>query len=228
MPKQSYYIVALPGDGIGPEVLASALRVLRLAGELFRIDFRVDEIECGGHYYAEHETEWPEGSFEKCEAADAILLGAVGHEVDGKTVFTKPGKPYPEPQLAGFAQVILNRQKLDLYANVRPVKLYPGVRHKIHGELKQVWEAGKVDYVVIRENTEDAYTGETHAIDDGRVTPIRITRRATERVVRYAFNLARRRNKPLKVTCVDKSNIIGAHRIFRAVFREVCACAFLV
>jgi 3-isopropylmalate dehydrogenase len=219
--KESYYIVALPGDGIGPEVLSCALNVLKTAGHMFQIDFQIDEIPCGGHYYAEHEMEWPEGSFEKCEKADAILLGAVGHELDGKTVFTKPGKPYPEPQLAGFAQVILNRQKLNLYANVRPVKLYPGVKHKIHGELKQVWEAGKVDYVVIRENTEDAYTGETNAIDDGKVTPIRITRTATERVVRYAFNLARRRNRQHKVTCVDKSNIIGAHRFFREVFREV-------
>ncbi len=221
MPKQSYNIVALPGDGIGPEVLSCALKVLNTAGELFQINFAVEEIPCGGHYYAEHEIEWPEGSFEKCEAADAVLLGAVGHEVDGKTVFTKPGKPYPEPQLAGFAQVILNRQKLGLYANVRPVKLYPGVKHKIHGELKQVWEAGRVDYVVIRENTEDAYTGETDSIDDGKVTPIRITRRATERVVRYAFHLARRRERQLKVTCVDKSNIIGAHRFFREVFREI-------
>src|SRR5215510_16051046 len=219
--KQSYSIVALPGDGIGPEVLSAALRVLNLAGELFHIDFQIEEIECGGHYYAEHEIEWPEGSFEKCQAADAVILGAVGHEVDGKTVFTKPGLPYPEPQLAGFAQVILNRQKLNLYANVRPVKLYAGVKHKIHGELKQVWEASKVDYVVIRENTEDAYTGETTPIEGGQVTPIRITRRATERVVRYAFNLARRRNKQMKVTCVDKSNIIGAHRFFREVFREV-------
>ncbi len=198
--KQSYSIVALPGDGIGTEVLAEALRVLRTAGQLFQIDFQIEEIPCGGHYYAEHEIEWPEGSFEKCEAADAIILGAVGHEVGGKTVFTKPGKPYPEPQLAGFAQVILNRRKLNLYANVRPVKLYPGVKHKIHGELKQVWEPGKVDYVVIRENTEDAYTGETSEIADGRVTPIRITRAATERVVRYAFNLARRRNKQMKVS----------------------------
>ncbi len=221
MAKESYYIVALPGDGIGPEVLNQALRVLRAAGELFQINFRIEEIPCGGSYYAEHEIEWPEGSFEKCEAADAILLGAVGHEVNGKTVFTKPGKPYPEPQLAGFAQVIGNRQKLDLYANVRPVKLYTGVKHKIHGELKQVWEPGKVDYVVIRENTEDAYTGETHEIAEGRMTPIKITRRATERVVRYAFNLARRRNQQMKVTCVDKSNIVGAHRFFRDVFREV-------
>src|SRR5437867_12218092 len=220
-PKQSYYIVALPGDGIGPEVLTCALKVLNTAGELFQIDFQIEEIPCGGHYYAEHEIEWPEGSFEKCETADAILLGAVGHEVNGKTVFTKPGKPYPEPQLAGFAQVILNRQKLDLYANVRPVKLYPGVKHKIHGELVQVWKPEKTDYVVIRENTEDAYTGETNSIPDGQVTPIRITRHATERVVRYAFNLARRRNQQLKVTCVDKSNIIGAHRFFRDVFREI-------
>jgi 3-isopropylmalate dehydrogenase len=226
MTKQSYYIGALPGDGIGPEVLSCALKVLNTADQLFQIDFRVEEIPCGGHYYVEHETEWPEGSFEKCERADAILLGAVGHEVNGKTVFTKPGKPYPEPQLAGFAQVILNRQKLGLYANVRPVKLYPGVKHKIHGELKQVWDADKVDYIVIRENTEDAYTGETNSIGDGLVTPIRITRQATERVVRYAFNLARRRGKQNKVTCVDKSNIIGAHRFFREVFHEVGAREF--
>lgn len=221
MARQSYQIVALPGDGIGPEVLNGALRVLNAVRELFDVDFEIEEVPCGGHYYAEHEMEWPEGSFEKCEAADAILLGAVGHEVDGRTIFTKPGKPYPEPQLAGFAQVIGNRKKLDLYANVRPVKLYPGVKHKIHGKLVQVWDAEKVDYVVIRENTEDAYTGEMEVIDDGRVTPIRITRRATERVARYAFNLARRRNKLKKVTCVDKSNIIGAHRFFRDVFREI-------
>jgi 3-isopropylmalate dehydrogenase len=221
MAKESYNIVALPGDGIGPEVLECALAVLRITAELFQVDFKIEEIPCGGHYYLEHEIEWPHGSFEKCENADAILLGAVGHEVDGKPVFTRPGKPYPEPQLAGFAQVIGNRKKLGLYANVRPVKLYPGVRHKIHGKLRQVWDAEMVDYVVVRENTEDAYTGEIENIEDGRVTPIRITRKATERVVRYAFNLAKRRDKLRKVTCVDKSNIIGAHRFFRDVFREI-------
>ena len=219
--KDSYSIVALPGDGIGIEVLACALNVLRAAGDLFKVSFNIEEIECGGHYYIEHETEWPEGSFEKCEAADAILLGAVGHEVDGKAVFTKPGKPYPDPQLAGFAQVIGNRKKLDLYANVRPIKLYPGIKHKIHGKLVGVWDPDKVDYVVVRENTEDAYTGEVETIEGGRVTPIRITRAATERVVRYAFNLARRRAKQMKVTCVEKSNIIGAHRYFREIFREI-------
>jgi isocitrate/isopropylmalate dehydrogenase len=226
MAKESYTIIALPGDGIGVEVSNCAIRVLGAVSELIDVHFEVEVIECGGHYYAEHETEWPEGSFEKCRAADAILLGAVGHEIDGKPVFTKPGKPYPEPQLAGFAQVIGNRKGLDLYANVRPVKLYPGVKHKIHGTLKQVWEPEKVDYVVIRENTEDAYTGEIETIADGRITPIRITRRATERVARYAFNLARRRNRQMKVTCVDKSNIIGAHRYFRDVVREIGEAEF--
>src|ERR1044071_6660029 len=226
MQNDPYHIIALPGDGIGPDVLECALKVLYLAAGLFGFELNVEEIPCGGHHYVEHEIEWPEGSFEKCQAADAILLGAVGHEVDGKTMFTKPGKPYPEPQLAGFAQVIGNRKKLDLYANVRPVKLYPGVKHKIHGQLKQVWEPGKVDYVVIRENTEDAYTGETQEVAGGKVTPIRITRHATERVVRYAFNLARRRHKQMKVTCVDKSNIIGAHRFFREVFKEVGTSEF--
>lgn len=221
MVKSAYNIVVLPGDGIGPEVIECAVNVLKTTGRLFNIAFHIESIPCGGHYYLQYEKEWPDGSFEKCQAADAILLGAVGHEVDGRPVFTKPGKPYPEPQLAGFAQVIGNRQKLDLYANVRPIKLYPGVRHKIHGEFMQVWQPGKVDYVVVRENTEDAYTGESQTIADGRITPIRITRRATERVVRFAFHLARRRGKQKKVTCVDKSNIIGAHRYFREIFRRI-------
>jgi len=78
MPKQSYYIVALPGDGIGPEVLSCALKVLDTAGQVFQINFQVEEIPCGGHYYAEHEIEWPDGSFEKCEAADAVFRAPAG------------------------------------------------------------------------------------------------------------------------------------------------------
>ena len=218
---REYKIVVLPGDGVGPEVTTQALKVLCAANELAQIRMNLEEIPCGGHYYAQHETEWPEGSFEKCRDADAILLGAVGHEVDGKTVFTKPGKPYSTPQLAGYAQVIGNRQKLDLYANVRPVRLYPGVKIRISGEFKEIWKPQNVDYVVVRENTEDAYTGETHEIAGGKMTPIKITRAATEKVVRFAFQLARKRKKQGKVTCVDKSNIIGAHKYFREIFTEI-------
>lgn len=211
----------LPGDGVGPEVLTQATKLLRTASKLSHVQFDLEEIPCGGHYYLQHEQEWPDGSFEKCQAADAILLGAVGHEAEGKTVFTKPGKPYPKPQLAGYAQVIGNRQKLDLYANVRPVKLYPGVKIRISEEFKEIWKPQHVDYIVVRENTEDAYTGETHVVNDSRVTPIKITKAATEKVVRFAFRLARKRNKQGKVTCVDKSNIIGAHKYFREIFTEI-------
>ncbi|MFN8177602.1 MAG: isocitrate/isopropylmalate family dehydrogenase [bacterium] len=235
--KASYSLVVLPGDGIGIEVTAEALKILDAVRESSGVAFRIEEIECGGHYYADHDVEWPAGSFEKCRDADAILLGAVGHEVNGKPVFTKPGRPYPTPQLAGYAQVIGNRMLLDLFANLRPVKLYPGVQHKVHGKLMPVWEAGLVDYVVVRENTEDAYTGETHDVPPerggpGRETPIRITEARAKRVVRFAFDLARRRAKERegraderapKVTCVEKSNIIGAHRYFRDIFEEVGA-----
>ncbi len=232
-PKTKYEIVTLPGDGIGPEVLGAAVRVLTTAAELFGRGFVFEEIDCGGHYYAEHGIEWPEGSEARCEAADAMLLGAVGHQIDGKDVFTRPGEPYETAQLAGYAQVIGNRRRLQLYANVRPIKLFPGIRAKIHDAHKDVWEADKVDYVVVRENTEDAYTGITNVMRDeagtdiGRESPIRITRAATERVVRYAFRLARRRRpeNPL-VHCVEKSNIIGAHRYFREIFDEVGAAEF--
>jgi 3-isopropylmalate dehydrogenase len=233
--KNRYSLVVLPGDGIGVEVVRAALGVLDVVEEISGARFARDEIACGGHYYLEHGIEWPEGSFEKCQAADAILLGAVGHEVDGRPVFTEPGKPYSMPQLAGYAQVIGNRNKLDLYANVRPVKLYPGVRHKVHGKMMQVWSPELVDYVIVRENTEDAYTGETYDISPlaggpGKETPIRITEARTRRIVRFAFELARRRaqkrqgsasDRAPRVTCVDKSNIIGAHRYFREIFHEV-------
>ncbi len=233
--KNAYSLVVLPGDGIGIEVMREAIKVLRVIEEITSVRFDREEIDCGGHFYVEHGVEWPQGSFEKCQAADAILLGAVGHEVDGKPVFTKPGEPYPTPQLAGYAQVIGNRMRLDLYANVRPVKLYPGVQHKVHGKLMSVWSPGLVDYVVVRENTEDAYTGITRDVEakdggPGKETPIRITESRAQRIVRFAFELARRRRderrragmeRPCRVTCVEKSNIIGAHRYFRDIFQAV-------
>ncbi len=238
--NRTYEVVVLPGDGIGIEVTAEALKILDQVREISGAEFALETIECGGHYYADHGVEWPEGSFEKCRAADAILLGAVGHEIDGKAVFTKPGQPYPTAQLAGYAQVIGNRNRLDLYANVRPVKLFPGVRHKVHGKMLAVWEPGLVDYVVVRENTEDAYTGETYDVPrerggPGRETPIRITEARAQRIVRFAFELARRRAhartgssapRAPKVTCVEKSNIIGAHRYFRDIFEELGAREF--
>ncbi len=226
-PKEKYSILLLPGDGVGVEVTREARKVLEVLVDEGGLAFEFEEVPCGGAYYLEHGMEWPLGTFEKCKAADAIFLGAVGHVVDGKEVFTRPGEPYDEPRLAGYAPVIGNRKKLNLYANVRPIKLYPNVPQKLGGKLVQIFDPEKVDYVIVRENTEGEYSGKTYPITDeqgneiGRYTPINITREATERIVRFAFRLAEKRNKQKKVTCVEKSNIVGAHKYFREIFQEI-------
>jgi len=235
--KDRYHVVTLPGDGVGPEVTDQAVAVLNVGAEKHGVGFDLEEIPGGGEYYLEHAREWPEGSEDRCDAADAVLLGAVGaqHPETKENVFTEPGRPYPTPQLAGYAQVIGNRQRMQLFVNVRPIKLYPGVPHKVSDRFLDIWRPEDVDYVVCRENTEEAYTGRTEDMTDGdgnligRHTPLEVTRAATERVCRYAFELARKRKakgKPGKVTCVVKSNIVGAHRYFEEVYREVGAEEF--
>ena len=221
-------VVALPGDGTGPEVMVQGLRVLRAVGAATGTDFAVEEIESGGQYYLKNgQRDWPEGSEEKCKAADVILLGAVGWPSEtGAPVTMKDGK------MAGWSPVIGNRIKLDLYANVRPVKLYPGVQHRIHGKRKQVWEPGQVDMVIIRENTEGLYSGHGGILAPGGkpqvATDVRIiTRTASERVIRFAFELSRKRGKGApkdgkkRVTCILKDNVLRGCQLFGEVFREV-------
>ena len=215
--KTNYSILVLPGDGIGIEVTAEALKLLDAVRETSGVDFRVEEIECGGHFYAEHGVEWPEGSFEKCRAADAILLGAVGHEIDGKPVFTQPGRPYPTSQLAGYAQVIGNRnparslrqrapgealsRRSTQGARTHDVRLGCGPRGLRGGP-----ERTRKTRIRARRTTCPRSAG-----GPGRETPIRITESCAKRVIRFAFELARRRateraGKPAarapKVTCV--------------------------
>ncbi|MFT5430920.1 MAG: isocitrate/isopropylmalate dehydrogenase, partial [Myxococcota bacterium] len=179
-------------------------------------------------YYAEHGKEWPDGSFDRCKAADAILLGAIGHlDATGKPVRRADG------ELAGYEQVIGLRTKLDLYANMRPIKLYPGVEHSISGRFRRVWEPEHVDLLVFRENTEGAYVPGEFRLERGErvdtvISPTMITRTGATRIVREAFERALTRNGApsdgvQRVTCVDKSNVIRAHRFFRDIFREVAA-----
>ncbi len=235
--KDRYHVITLPGDGIGPEVTTQAVRALEVAAKREGVAFQLEEIQGGGEHYLAHGVEWAEGSERRVAAADALLLGAVGADdpTTKRSVFTKPGKPYPTSELAGYALVIGNRKRLDLFVNHRPIRLLPGVRHKVSGKFMDIWEPGQVDYVVCRENTEDAYSGKTVEMKDGegrvvgKTTAIEITRAATERVCRYAFALARERKKrgrPGKVTCVTKSNIIGAHKYFEDVYREVGKAEF--
>jgi len=233
----AYRLTILPGDGVGREVIAEARRLIAVFEEHSPISFDITEIPCGGQHYLETGEEWPEGSYKHCrDDSDAILLGAIGW----------PGAHLPNGDLAGGQTILGLRSGLKLYANVRPVKLYPGVMHKVHGVHKQVWEPELVDLVMIRENTEGLYhsllrrmeqkaTGgkdERIVIDEfpgieGEVAwdPRPISRKGSERVIKFAFNIARHRERklgiPQSVTCVDKSNVTRGCRLFRKIFDEI-------
>src|SRR4051812_29686952 len=226
-PKVSYDLVLLPGDGIGVEVIGHARQLLELIAAATGAAFSLDEIPCGGKFYLAHGSrDWPEGAEARCQAADAILLGAVGwNGPDGAPVTMRDAEG--REKMAGWSPVIGNRIKLDLYANVRPVRCLPGTRHGLSGKFREVWSPETVDMVIIRENTEGLYSGIGERTAD-RATDLRvITRQASERVIRAAFELSRRRNKGApgdgkrRVTCIVKHNVLTGCRLFLDVFREV-------
>lgn len=227
MTRASYDVVLLPGDGIGAEVSVSAKAILELVAQKTDTAFNLQEVPCGGKYYLEHGRDWPEGSEERCKQADLILLGAVG--------WPSPTGSGPvtmdNGQMAGWSAVIGNRTKLDLYANVRPVKLFEGVQHRVSGTYKQVWESKHVDMVFLRENTEGLYAGMGGVLKPGGqgvvATDTRvITRASSERIIRMAFETAMRRSGAPKdgkkrVTAVVKNNVLHGCRFFADIFKEV-------
>ncbi|WNI18789.1 isocitrate/isopropylmalate dehydrogenase family protein [Actinacidiphila sp. ITFR-21] len=230
MSREPYRIVLLPGDGIGAEVTADAVRVLTEAGRLTGTRFAFEEIPAGAEYYRQHGRDWPEGSEQRCADADAILLGAIGlpasEDAHGSLLRA-------DGRMAGWSAIVGNRLKLDLFANVRPVRLFPGVQHLISGTHKQVWEPENVDMVFIRENTEDLYAGSGGLLAPGGVGQVAtdtriVTRASSERVIRLAFETAMRRegapeDKARRVTCVVKDNILHGCRLFVSVFDEIGA-----
>src|SRR5881409_979679 len=221
--SMAFKIVVLAGDGVGPEVVREGVKVLKAVGTAYGLSFDLVPFPCGGQHYLDTGAEWPDGAFESCKAADAILLGAVG----------LPDVSLPNGDLAGVGVVFGLRFGLDLYANVRPTKLYPNVLHKVHEHFKQVWEPGKVDFVIVRENTEGLYTPARGFLSRGGIDELAvdsrvITRKGAERVVRFAFELSKtRKGAPgdgkSRVTCVDKSNVVAGDRLFRAVYDQVAA-----
>ena len=233
-----YRLALLPGDGTGREVMKEVKRILSTFHDSGAISLETTEIPCGGQHYLDTGEEWPAGSFEYCrDESDAIVVGAVGW----------PGANLPNGDIAGGQALLGLRSALDLYANVRPVKLHKGVKHKVHGSFIDVWDNELVDIVMVRENTEGLYHAllrrsgmaargedrdEPLVIDgfpglEGEVGwDVRpISRKGSERVIRFSFELAKRRESRLgsiqKVTCVDKSNVTKGCRLFRDVFREV-------
>jgi len=212
----------LPGDGIGKEVIPEAVKVLKAVEEQVGLNLEFVEFPCGGEYYLKTGLEWPEEAWQTCkEESDAILFGAVG--------WVKNGQPVrlPNGDLAGSNVIFTLRFGLDLYANVRPVKLYPGVP-----SLLAYKDTSHIDFVFVRENTEDIYVPIRGVLSRGEEKELAvdvrvITRKGAERIVRYAFNLCVKRGKgapldgKLRVTCVDKSNLLGGCQLFREIYDMV-------
>ncbi|HZT96130.1 MAG TPA: isocitrate/isopropylmalate family dehydrogenase, partial [Chloroflexota bacterium] len=203
-----YQIGVIRGDGIGPEVVDEGLKVLEAAAAREGFSYRLVEYPWSCAYYLETGEVMPESSLEEYRRLDAILFGAVG-----------------DPRVKGGvperAIIFTLRFGLDLYVNLRPVTLIDERLCPLKGKTPE-----DVDLVVVRENTEDAYTAIGGQLRRGQPGEVAIaemifTRAGVERVIRYGFELARRRNGKKHLTVVDKSNAIGAMDIWRRVLAEV-------
>lgn len=213
----TFDVAVLPGDGIGPEVVAEAVRVLRRIEELSggEVGLRLESFAVGAGAWRRTGEAIGEEVYAACAAADAIVLGAAG----------LPDARHPDGREAGSDVVFRLRFGLDLYAGIRPVRLYAGVPTP----LRETTDG--IDYVLVRENVEGLYAGRHGGSRvEGEVsadTSI-VTRAGTRRIVETAFALAERRatagrdRSPL-VTCVDKANVLSSYAFFRAVASEVAA-----
>jgi len=192
-------IVTLPGDGIGPEIMAAALEVLRAVGE-----FEVEEHVFGGTSIDAHGTALTDATLAACRAADAVLLAAVGGP---KWDTTDPAKPRPEQGLLGI------RRELGLYANLRPVRPLPALydASPLKRELIE-----RTDMLVVRELTGGIYFGERGREGERAFDTCVYTVGEIERIARTAFELARSR-----VTSVDKANVLETSRLWREVVGRV-------
>ncbi len=223
MSKKSYRVALLPGDGVGPEVIAQGRKVLDAVEERFDLGLTFDEFQCGAQYYQKHGEEWEEGALEVCkEEMDAMLLGAVGW----------PDVTLPDGNIAGAGVVFGLRFGLDLYANERPCKLYRGVPHKISNEFREVWKPDNVRMTIVRENTEGLYAPARGSLVRGGLEELGldtniITRKGAERVIRYAFGISDEGSAPAdgkrRVTCIDKANVLRGSQMFRRIYDEVAA-----
>jgi 3-isopropylmalate dehydrogenase len=205
-----YKIAVLPGDGIGPEVIDEGLKCMRAAAEKTGFDYETVNYDFGGdRYLAEGGDPLPDSAISEFKDMDAIFLGAVGH-------------PDVAPGILEQGILLKLRFSLDLYINLRPIKLYPGVWTPIKDKGPE-----DIDFVVVRENTEGLYAGIGGFLKKGTPDEVAIqqminTRKGVERCIRYAYELTKQRNKEKKLTLCDKANVLTyAHDLWRRVFAEV-------
>jgi 3-isopropylmalate dehydrogenase len=206
--SKTHAVAVIPGDGIGPEVVREGLRVLERVAAIEGFRVKTTAYPFGAEHYLKSKEVLPDPAFEEIKGHDAILLGAIGD----------PRIPVGQLEFGIIARL---RFGLDLYVNLRPVKLYAEHLCPLKDKTPE-----QVDFVVVRENTEDAYAGMFGYFKKG--TPeeiatqeILFTRKGTERVIRYAFELARRRGRVRKLTLVDKANAVRAMDLWTRTFEEV-------
>ena len=209
--NETMRIAVIPGDGTGPEVTDEALKVLRAVASLEAIRYELEEFDFGGERYLRSGDVLPDGAVDQLRTFDAILLGAVGH-------------PDVAPGILEKGLLLELRFQLDQYINLRPVKLYPGVETPLAGK-----GPADIDFVVVRENTEDLYCGVGGFLKKGTADEVAMqsaiyTRKGCERCIRWAFDFTRRRDNPKgkRLTLVAKTNVLTyGHDLWDRTFRDV-------
>ncbi len=206
--SRSYDIAVVPGDGIGPEVVREGLRVLERVASIEGFRVKPTHYPFGAEHYLKTKDVLPDSAFEEIRGQRAILLGAIGD-------------PRMAPGFLEFGIVARLRFGLDLFANMRPVKLYDEALTPLKGKKPE-----HIDFMVVRENTEDAYAGmwgqfKKGTPDEVATQEILFTRKGVERVIRHAFETCRARNKRKKLTLLTKANAIRAMELWTRTFAEV-------
>jgi 3-isopropylmalate dehydrogenase len=202
-------IAVLPCDGVGPEVAREGLKVLEVAAAKHGVRYETVEYEIGGDRYLRTGDIVTDAEMAELRQMDAIYLGAVGHDQ------VKPG-------ILEHGILLRIRFELDMYVNLRPIKLYPGVETPLRDKGPQ-----DIDFVVVRENTECLYCGVGGWLKKGTRDEVATqtaiyTRKGTERIIRWAYELARKRAKNHTLTLVDKANVLTyGHDLWRRTFADV-------
>lgn len=202
-------IAVVAGDGIGPEIVAEALKVLKKVGDKFGHEFMIEERLVGGAAYDASGECLPKDTLETCKKADAVLLGAVG----GPKYDALPGPMRPEKALLGL------RSGLGLFCNLRPATVWSTLKDA--SPLKAEIIGDGLDILVVRELTGGVYFGEHKRAEDGQSATdiMAYSIPEIERIARMAFDAAMKRNK--KVTSVDKANVLETSRLWRETVNKV-------
>lgn len=204
-------IAVIPGDGTGPEVTQEALKVLRAIAKIDGFSFETNEFDFGGDRYLRTGEILPDGALDELKAHDCIYLGAIGH-------------PDVAPGILERKLLLETRFALDQYINLRPVQLYPGVESPLKDKTPE-----DIDFVVVRENTEDLYAGIGGFLKKGSADEVATqtaiyTRKGCERCFRWAFDYTQKRNNPKgkRLTLVAKTNVLTyGHDLVWRTFQEV-------